>query len=79
VIRHRNFLAHDPEEKCVDGDYVSILPCEKMSKRKYFTLHEIDVPAKRFVDPETQIQHTQAQVNLKKRDRKKDYNALFFE
>lgn len=55
VFRTRNFHAHDEGEKCVIGDVVKITVCESMSKTKHFKLDEVVLPAKRFLDPNSDI------------------------
>ncbi len=37
----KKFMAHDEEELCREGDLVMIVPCQKISKRKHFMVHEI--------------------------------------
>jgi small subunit ribosomal protein S17 len=37
----RKFMAHDEDEVCHEGDWVVIAPCQKMSKKKHFRVHEI--------------------------------------
>lgn len=37
----KKFLAHDEKEVCKYGDIVIISPCQKISKRKHFRVHEI--------------------------------------
>ncbi|KAI8816804.1 uncharacterized protein EV422DRAFT_489700, partial [Fimicolochytrium jonesii] len=58
VVIHKNFLAHDEESTCVVGDVVRIDSCNKLSRRKFFTLGEIVKPAARYVDEEG-VLHTQ--------------------
>ncbi|KAI8925688.1 hypothetical protein BC831DRAFT_459778 [Entophlyctis helioformis] len=58
VRRHTNFLVHDPEQKCVVGDYVRIDSCDKISKLKHFTLGDVVIPAHRYTDANGQL-HTQ--------------------
>jgi ribosomal protein S17 len=70
VRTHKNFLVHDEEETCVVGDYVKIVKCNKLSKKKYFKLSEIIKPAQRFIDADG-VLHTQA-AEVKKDP--KEYN-----
>nr|KAJ3421641.1 hypothetical protein HK105_002848 [Polyrhizophydium stewartii] len=58
VRHHKNFLVHDPESKCVVGDWVRINACEKISTRKHFELAEIVKPAARYTDDDG-VLHTQ--------------------
>lgn len=37
----RKFMAHDELEVCQEGDYVMIVPCQKLSKMKHFRVHSI--------------------------------------
>ena len=37
----KKFMAHDEEEVCKEGDLVMIVPCQKISRRKHFRVHEI--------------------------------------
>jgi small subunit ribosomal protein S17 len=37
----RKFMAHDEHEVCQEGDYVMIVPCQKLSKMKHFRVHSI--------------------------------------
>ncbi|KAJ3113480.1 hypothetical protein HDU96_003347 [Phlyctochytrium bullatum] len=60
VIYHKNFLAHDPNEECVVGDWVRIDACQKISKLKNFKLGEIIRKAARYTDEDGKL-HTQAQ------------------
>ncbi|KAL1919345.1 mitochondrial 37S ribosomal protein uS17m [Calcarisporiella thermophila] len=53
VKYHRNFLAHDGEEKCSLGDVVRIEACRPLSKLKKFTVTDVLRPAKTYTDPET--------------------------
>jgi small subunit ribosomal protein S17 len=48
-------LVHDENEDCVVGDYVKIDACEKISKRKHFTLAEIVKPAQRVLDSQGRL------------------------
>jgi len=41
VLRSKKIMAHDEENKAVEGDYVAIQPCRPVSKKKRFKLHEI--------------------------------------
>ena len=63
---HKNFLAHDELESCVLGDVVRINACEKISKRKHFTLGEVVIPAARFTDDQGKL-HTQQGPGFDKR------------
>ncbi|KAJ7360433.1 37S ribosomal protein S17 mitochondrial [Desmophyllum pertusum] len=47
------YFAHDENNECARGDLVVIKQCQKMSKRKYFTVSEIVDKVPRMVDPET--------------------------
>ena len=37
----KKFMAHDEEELCKEGDLVMIVPCQRLSRRKHFRVHEI--------------------------------------
>lgn len=37
----KKFMAHDEKELCQEGDLVMIVPCQKLSKKKHFMVHEI--------------------------------------
>jgi small subunit ribosomal protein S17 len=37
----RKFMAHDEKEVCGVGDLVMIVPCQKISRKKHFRVHEI--------------------------------------
>ena len=37
----KKFMAHDEKEVCQEGDLVMIVPCQKLSKKKHFMVHEI--------------------------------------
>ncbi|KAJ3187361.1 37S ribosomal protein S17 mitochondrial [Gaertneriomyces sp. JEL0708] len=63
VTYHKNFLVHDAEEKCVIGDWVRIDSCQKLSKRKNFTLGEIVTPAARYYDDDGKL-HTQRKASV---------------
>ncbi len=77
VIRHKNFLVHDPESKCVVGDVVKIVQTPRISTKKHFTLEQIVKPAQRYVDPETGKLHSQRQ-DPPRRDRAADYGAQLY-
>jgi len=40
----KKLMAHDEKEVCKDGDLVLIVPCQRISKRKHFRVHEIIRP-----------------------------------
>jgi len=37
----KKFMAHDEREVCKEGDLVMIIPCQRLSRRKHFMVHEI--------------------------------------
>eukprot|EP01083_Nonionella_stella_P130864 397273_1 len=37
----KKFMAHDEKEVCQEGDLVMIVPCQKLSRKKHFMVHEI--------------------------------------
>lgn len=37
----KKFMAHDEEEVCSEGDMVMIVPCQRISRKKHFRVHEI--------------------------------------
>ena len=37
----KKFMAHDEEEVCKEGDLVMIIPCQRISRKKHFRVHEI--------------------------------------
>ena len=39
--RRKKFLCHDPESECRVGDLVMIRECQRLSKRKHFTVAEM--------------------------------------
>ena len=39
--RTKKIMAHDEEEVCNEGDIVMIVPCDKLSRRKSYRVHEI--------------------------------------
>jgi len=41
IKRNTKLVAHDEENTCQEGDYVSIAPCRPMSKRKAWRLVEV--------------------------------------
>merc|ERR1711982_130903 len=41
VRRTKKIMAHDEEEVCNEGDVVMIVPCDKISLRKSYRVHEI--------------------------------------
>ena len=41
LLRTKKIMAHDEEEVCNEGDIVMIVPCEKLSLRKSYRVHEI--------------------------------------
>ncbi|KAJ1959640.1 hypothetical protein IWQ62_004531 [Dispira parvispora] len=53
ITRHRNFLVHDEKEKSQVGDIVRIEACQKISKRKAFSIAEIIKPAETYTDNDT--------------------------
>ncbi|KAI8810378.1 hypothetical protein BJ742DRAFT_659893, partial [Cladochytrium replicatum] len=60
IVKHKNFLVHDPESKSVVGDIVRIDSlASKIGKKKNFVLAQITVPAARFFEDETGQMFTQ--------------------
>jgi small subunit ribosomal protein S17 len=53
ITTHKNYFAHDENEKCHLGDVVRIEACRPLSKMKHFAVAEIVRPARRWRDPET--------------------------
>lgn len=47
------YFAHDENNECAIGDLVVIKECQRLSKKKYFTVTEIVDKVPRVVDPET--------------------------
>ena len=41
IKRSTKLLAHDEENQCREGDYVSIVSCRPISKRKAFKLYQV--------------------------------------
>ncbi len=41
IKRSTKLLAHDEENQCHEGDYVSIVSCRPISKRKAFKLYQV--------------------------------------
>lgn len=41
IKRNTKVVAHDEENTCNEGDYVSIAPCRPMSKRKAWRVVEV--------------------------------------
>lgn len=41
IKRSTKLLAHDEESQCQEGDYVSIVSCRPISKRKAFKLYQV--------------------------------------
>ena len=39
--RRKKFLCHDPESACRVGDLIMIRECQRLSKRKHFTVAQI--------------------------------------
>ena len=37
----KKFMAHDEHEVCKEGDLVMITPCQRISRKKHFRVHEI--------------------------------------
>lgn len=37
----KKFMAHDEDEVCKEGDLVMITPCQRISRKKHFRVHEI--------------------------------------
>ncbi|KNC98376.1 mitochondrial 37S ribosomal protein MRPS17 [Spizellomyces punctatus DAOM BR117] len=68
ITFHKTFLAHDEHERCVVGDWVRIDSCQKISKRKNFTLGEIVAPASRYTDADGKL-HTQRQTGVQEVDK----------
>ncbi|KAI8803770.1 hypothetical protein BJ742DRAFT_682778 [Cladochytrium replicatum] len=62
IVKHKNYLVHDPKEKSVVGDIVQIdsLP-SKIGKQKNFVLADITIPAARYIEEETGQMFTQKQ------------------
>ena len=55
VRLHKNFLVHDELQECVVGDYVSIIPCGKISKLKHFKLQDIVTRADKCFDSQGRL------------------------
>ncbi|KAJ1917178.1 hypothetical protein H4219_003368 [Mycoemilia scoparia] len=53
IVQHKNYLAHDENEKCNLGDVVRIEHCGKISKLKSFAVAEVLRPARTYTDPDT--------------------------
>ncbi|RKP12323.1 hypothetical protein BJ684DRAFT_21127 [Piptocephalis cylindrospora] len=53
ITTHKNFLAHDENEKCSVGDVVRIEQCRPLSRRKHFAVAEVIRAAPKYTDPET--------------------------
>ncbi|KAI8590961.1 hypothetical protein BDZ88DRAFT_412918 [Geranomyces variabilis] len=68
VTYHKTFFAHDAKERCVVGDYVRIDSCQKISKKKNFTLGAIIKPAARYVEEDGTV-HTQKAPGVGEVDR----------
>ena len=41
IRRHKKYLAHDEQDKCGIGDWVEIMPCRPISKRKRWRVSRI--------------------------------------
>ena len=51
IRRQKKFMCHDEYNECRIGDIVKIKACEKLSKRKYFQVAQIVLPARKGTDP----------------------------
>lgn len=41
IRRHKKYLAHDEQSSCGIGDWVEIMPCRPMSKRKRWRVSRV--------------------------------------
>jgi len=41
ITRSKRFMVHDPDSTCLEGDYVEIVSCRKLSKKKAFILKRV--------------------------------------
>ena len=51
--KRKNYLCHDENEECRDGDLVRIKECRPLSKRKHFQVAEIVEKAEEYTNPKT--------------------------
>lgn len=51
--KRKNYLCHDENEECREGDLVRIKECRPLSKRKHFQVAEIVEKAEEYTNPET--------------------------